>query len=91
MPGPKMQQPAGEPAAIEAAALAALDVPPEAFAGLPFGVGSGERRPLRIPIADVAAAMVPAGLQLRFQLPRGCYATSVLRELLRETIWFADG
>jgi tRNA pseudouridine13 synthase len=91
MPGPKMQQPAGEPAAIEAAALAALDLSPEHFARLPFGVGSGERRPLRIPITDVAAAMVPAGLQLRFQLPRGCYATSVLRELLHETIWFADG
>jgi tRNA(Glu) U13 pseudouridine synthase TruD len=27
-------------------------------------------------------------LELSFNLPKGGYATSVLRELLRDTIWF---
>ena len=88
MPGPKMPQPDGEPRAIEAAALAALDLVPDQFRGLPFGVGSGERRPLRVPVTEVAAQAAAEGLELSFSLPRGCFATSVLRELLVDTIWF---
>lgn len=91
MPGPKMPHPSGEPKAIEDAALAALGLDGKEFVGLPFGVGSGERRPLRMPVTDVAAHDTPAGLRLSFALPRGGFATSVLRELLVETIWFADG
>ncbi len=90
MHGPKMAQPSGAAKAIEDAALAALDLTAEQFAGLPFGVGSGERRPLRMPVTEVAAATVADGLQLSFVLPRGGFATSVLRELLVDTIWFAD-
>jgi tRNA pseudouridine13 synthase len=88
MPGPEMPHPTGEPAAIEAAALAGLDLPADAFTKLPFRLGRGERRPLRVPVTEVAAVEVPNGLQLTFALPRGAYATSVLRELLAETIWF---
>ncbi|MCA8966195.1 MAG: tRNA pseudouridine(13) synthase TruD [Planctomycetes bacterium] len=88
MPGPEMPLPTGEVAAIEAAALAALDLQPEAFAKLPFRLARGERRPLRVPLGDPAAAVVDGGLQLTFGLPRGAYATSVLRELLEDTIWF---
>ncbi|MBM4060920.1 MAG: tRNA pseudouridine(13) synthase TruD [Planctomycetes bacterium] len=88
MPGPEMPVPQGEPAAIEARALAELGVAVEAFARLPFRIGRGERRPLRVPVADTAVAAVPEGLQLRFSLPSGAYATSVLRELLDDTIWF---
>lgn len=90
MPGPKMPLPGGEVAAIEAAALAAIGVSPEHFAKLPFGMARGERRPLRIPVYDTAAAAVEGGVRLQFALPRGSYATSVLRELLTETIWFAE-
>ncbi|MGE3173081.1 MAG: tRNA pseudouridine(13) synthase TruD [Planctomycetota bacterium] len=91
MHGPKMPQPGGEPRAIEDAALRDLDLDPDRFRDLPFGVGAGERRPLRVPVHDVGAEEVEAGaLQLRFSLPRGCFATSVLRELLTETIWFAE-
>ena len=89
MPGPEMTLPTGEPAAIEAAALAALELAPEAFANLPFRLGRGERRPLRVPVTEVAAeALADGALRLSFTLPKGAYATSVLRELLDDTIWF---
>ncbi len=90
MPGPEMPEPGGEPLRIEREALAALDLAPAAFAGLPFRLGRGERRPLRVPVGDAAATAVEGGLRLTFTLPRGAYATAVLRELLTETIWFAD-
>jgi tRNA pseudouridine13 synthase len=93
MPGPEMLQPTGEPARIEAEALAALGLEPAAFAALPYGLSRGERRALRVPVADASAALVGgdsggAGLRVQFTLPKGAYATSVLRELLVDTIWF---
>jgi tRNA pseudouridine13 synthase len=91
MPGPEMTQPTGEPAALEAAALAALEVPLQAFAKLPFRLARGERRPLRVPVQDAAATWSERGVQLAFTLPKGSYATSVLRELLADTIWFGPG
>jgi len=91
MPGPEMLQPSGEALAIETQALAELDVPAAAFTGLPFRLAHGERRPLRVPVTEPTAVEVPHGLQVSFALPRGSYATSVLRELLEETIWFGPG
>jgi tRNA pseudouridine13 synthase len=91
MPGPKMMQPGGEVLALEQQVLAGMELTLQQFAGLPFGVASGERRPLRVPVREVGAEAVEAGLRLRFALPRGCFATSVLRELLVDTIWFAEG
>jgi tRNA pseudouridine13 synthase len=43
-----------------------------------------ERRPLRLVIEDLHWQWLPQGhsLQLSFRLPAGCYATSVLRELV---------
>jgi len=90
MPGPQMLLPGGEPLAIEQSALASLEITVASFEGLPFGLARGERRPLRVPLTDAAVREVEAGLQVSFGLPRGAYATSVLRELLSETIWFAD-
>lgn len=90
MPGPEMPEPEGEPLRMEREALAALDLTPEDFAGLPFRLARGERRPLRVPVEDPVASAVEHGLKLTFTLPRGAYATAVLRELLTETIWFAD-
>lgn len=90
MPGPDMAEPTGEPLRIEREALAALDLSPEQFAGLPFRIARGERRPLRVPVTEASAAAVEGGLRLSFTLPRGAYATAVLRELLTDTIWFAE-
>ncbi len=92
MHGPKMPDPSGEPRRIEDEALAALGIVREQFAGLPFGFGAGERRPLRMPVTDVSAEQLDASsVRIGFALPRGCFATSVLRELLTETVWFAEG
>jgi len=45
----------------------------------------GERRPLRIPLADPTVA-VNDGLILTFALPSGSYATSVLREVMKNPV-----
>jgi tRNA pseudouridine13 synthase len=89
MPGPEMLDARGEPARIEREVLDALELSGDAFAKLPFRLCRGERRPLRVPVRDAAAE--PAGdgaVRVSFELPRGAYATSVLRELLVDTIWF---
>ncbi|MEC7582903.1 MAG: tRNA pseudouridine(13) synthase TruD [Planctomycetota bacterium] len=90
MPGPKMSHPTGEPLEIEQQVLHEMDLDLQQFAGLPFGMARGERRPLRVPIADVQADAVELGLRLSFALPRGCFATTVLRELLVDSIWFQN-
>jgi tRNA pseudouridine13 synthase len=90
MPGPEMPLPGGRPLEIEQQALADLGVAAEVFEGLPFRLARGERRPLRVPVSDVDAAEADGGLRLSFSLPRGAYATAVLRELLEETIWFRE-
>lgn len=91
MPGPDMMQPDGEVREIEAAALDELGLTGAEFDGLPFRLARGERRPLRVPLGEPAVDWTEHGVRLAFTLPKGCYATSVLRELLIDTIWFADG
>ena len=88
MPGPEMMVPTGEPLDIELRVLQELGLTGEEFNDLPFGLASGERKPLRMPVRETAARMVDNGLELSFNLPKGGYATSVLRELLTDTIWF---
>ena len=88
MPGPDMLVPTGEPLEIELAVLSQLELTGEEFNDLPFGLASGERKPLRMPVGEASAVMAENGLELSFTLPKGGYATSVLRELLRDTIWF---
>ena len=46
--------------------------------------GEGTRRPLRVPIRDAALAPLEdgTGVRVSFELPKGSYATVVLREML---------
>ena len=44
----------------------------------------GSRRPLRVPLSEVALRKEGEDLVLSFFLPKGCYATSVLEEMFRE-------
>lgn len=46
----------------------------------------GERRALRIPVRDVSVAAEGADLRIGFLLPRGCYATTVLEELVKRRL-----
>ncbi len=89
MPGPDMMVPSGEPLDMELGELAELGLSGEEFNDLPFGLARGERRPLRCPIKSAAARDHEHGVHVGFTLPKGSYATSVLRELLQDTIWFA--
>ncbi len=53
-----------------------------------FRIGSGldlegARRPLRIPLSDTSVKQEGSDLLLSFSLPKGSYATSVLREVMK--------
>jgi len=46
----------------------------------------GERRPLRVPLEQVDVVRDGDGLRLGFVLPRGSFATSVLREVMKSDV-----
>lgn len=46
----------------------------------------GTRRHNMVYLDDLAAAWEPDGLRLRFTLPAGCYATVLLREVMKTTV-----
>jgi tRNA pseudouridine13 synthase len=46
----------------------------------------GERRPLREPLAGSVARQEGEDLIVSFSLPKGSYATSVLREIMKNDI-----
>ncbi|MBY0247963.1 MAG: tRNA pseudouridine(13) synthase TruD [Nitrospiraceae bacterium] len=74
----------GEPGKIEEAVIAEAGTTREALvvAGKACGF-RGERRALRIPLAELEWSLNGSALTLAFALPPGAYATSVLRELMK--------
>ncbi|MDF1581268.1 MAG: tRNA pseudouridine(13) synthase TruD [Desulfuromonadales bacterium] len=67
----------------ETAVLHASDLTLEAFR-LEQGLGmAGERRPLRVPVDAIGYTLEAEGLRVRFMLPKGSFATSLLRELMK--------
>ena len=50
----------------------------------------GERRPLRVPLADFSARQEGDSLLVQFALPRGSYATSVLAEVMKSNAVDSD-
>jgi len=81
--GRKMLIPAGKAAVLEEAILGEAGLQRETFAGSGRFRLEGERRPLRVPLLDCSAAMDDGSLLLEFMLPKGSYATSVLREIMK--------
>jgi tRNA pseudouridine13 synthase len=81
--GPSMPRPAeGVAARIESEVLESEGVTNETFENsVPVSQLSGGRRPLRVPVADLDWELDGNDLRLRFFLPRGSFATSLLREL----------
>ena len=82
--GPKMKEPLGRPAEIEAQALRKVELEPEAFAQ--FGkLCAGTRRPIRVAPEQLSWSLEEGGeaLELRFFLPSGSYATIVCEQFLR--------
>lgn len=86
--GPSMMRSAGETDAREVAALAGLGLSPEMLSAAAVASRvEGERRPLRVPLTDPDAegGLDEHGpfIRVAFELPRGAYATVVLRELMK--------
>ena len=84
--GRRMTQPGGRAQVLETTIRAAEGLPAGAFDGPPYRAHGG-RRPLRHrpgePAASLGADERGPYLELRFVLPRGCYATALLRELFQ--------
>lgn len=74
----------GEPGMIEEAVLTECAATRDALiaAGKACGI-RGERRALRVPLAESDWTLEGSTLTLAFTLPPGAYATSVLRELMK--------
>lgn len=81
--GPKMRWPEGEARAREEAAMAEARVPAEVLGRLGRS-GPGSRRPYRVKVIEPSAEPRGDGVALRFTLPRGAYATALLREILKQ-------
>jgi tRNA pseudouridine13 synthase len=74
----------GEPGALERQAVAELGETPEALTRAAAEHGfRGERRPLRVPMEELRWSISGRDLTLAFALPPGAYATSVLREVMK--------
>ncbi|MDO9068821.1 MAG: tRNA pseudouridine(13) synthase TruD, partial [Deltaproteobacteria bacterium] len=81
--GCKMKEPEGRPLEIEREILVTESIRLDDF-DLPGGLRmEGERRPLRIPLEATSFRLEGNCLQLEFALPKGSYATSVLREIMK--------
>ena len=59
-----------------------FEVPP-----MPKLGSHGIRRAMRFRIWDVAAEATEEGVLLSFSIPKGCYATSVLREVMKKDVY----
>lgn len=84
--GPGLMRTRGAAAAIEERVFEeerlALDHRQQPFPDLHL---RGERRAYRFPLKNAAVDAHDGGLRLRFELPRGCYATSVIAEVTKTT------
>jgi tRNA pseudouridine13 synthase len=86
--GRKMRIPRGRPDEFELEALGAEELERKDFHHLQQGWRlEGGRRPLRVPVTELSWSLDGEGLVVEFFLPRGSYATTLLRELMKnETI-----
>jgi tRNA pseudouridine13 synthase len=82
--GSRVSWASGEPGAIEEAVIAEAGTTKDALVAAGKACGfRGERRALRIPLAELEWSLDGSVLTLSFGLPPGAYATSVLRELMK--------
>jgi tRNA pseudouridine13 synthase len=85
--GVDMPRAAGEPGRVEVEALRNSGVEESQLLGAGDEAAEGARRPMRLPIKD--AEFAGGGdergpfVRLAFELPRGAYATVVLREIMK--------
>jgi tRNA pseudouridine13 synthase len=84
--GPGLLRPSADsqPFVIEQALLERHQLSLESFAG-EHGL-RGQRRPLRTRVRGVVVDEVDGCVRLRFELPRGCYATTLIEEILHRPL-----
>ncbi|OUU26035.1 MAG: tRNA pseudouridine(13) synthase TruD [Planctomycetia bacterium TMED53] len=82
--GRKMKLPSGLSGQIEAAVLEEEGLRPESWLSHVRGLDlDGSRRPLRVPVGDPEAEWVEGeGLWLKFALPAGAFATTLLEQVM---------
>ena len=82
--GSRVPWASGEPGEIERGVVTQAGATPEGLTEAAKACGfRGERRSLRVPLADLNWTLDGPVLTLSFSLPPGAYATSVLRELMK--------
>ncbi|WP_328774564.1 tRNA pseudouridine(13) synthase TruD [Deinococcus aquaedulcis] len=79
--GKKVRPLSAEAGELEQQALAALGLSPEMFHSR-----KGDRRLTRVFVEDASVQPQPDGYTLAFTLPRGSFATSVLREIMKTQV-----
>ena len=82
--GSRVSWASGEPGQIEETVIAEVGATKESLVAAAKACGfRGERRALRIPLAELEWSLDGNTLTLSFSLPPGAYATNVLRELMK--------
>jgi tRNA pseudouridine13 synthase len=82
--GSRVSWAGGEPGRIEEAVVDEAGTTKETLVAAAKACGfRGERRALRVPLAELEWSLDGSALTLAFALPPGAYATSVLRELMK--------
>jgi tRNA pseudouridine13 synthase len=82
--GSRVSWAGGEPGRIEEAVIAEAGATRDALVTAAKACGfRGERRALRVPLAELEWSLDGTILTLSFALPPGAYATSLLRELMK--------
>lgn len=82
--GHKMPEPGGQVAERERALLAAEGLTRDDFR-VAGGEGEGARREFRLPFRPLELAVEGSDLWISFELPKGSYATVVMREFLKDS------
>lgn len=83
--GRKMVQAGGEAGRLEIATMARIGMNHYSFDSF-HSYGAGTRRPLLIFPEEMEVEACKRGIRLRFFLPKGCYATVLLREVLKRDV-----
>lgn len=81
MPGPKMSPATEDALALEERASEAFGLTSTRRERL-FRHGPGTRRSVRFRPHDISVAAADTGIRVAFTLPKGCYATTLMREVL---------
>lgn len=87
--GTKVPLAGGKPGKIEQEIMDGENLKPEDFQvpTMPKLGSHGLRRAIRFKIWDMSSKATPEGVLVEFSIPKGCYATAVLREIMKVDVY----